>query len=118
EHLPEHWQALGGESIQVAGQRAAVRCQTPDFLPLAGPLPDPGHNPHRPVPGVYLNLAHGSRGLTHTPLCADLIADQASGLSPFPDAELIDALAPERFILRRRRRDPDWKPGARPRSSA
>ncbi len=108
EHLPGHWQALGGTSIKVAGQRAAVRCQTPDFLPLAGPLPDPGHHPHRIIPGVYLNLAHGSRGLTHTPLCADLIADRASGLSPFPDAELIDALAPERFILRKRRRDPGW----------
>ncbi|NDY95919.1 bifunctional tRNA (5-methylaminomethyl-2-thiouridine)(34)-methyltransferase MnmD/FAD-dependent 5-carboxymethylaminomethyl-2-thiouridine(34) oxidoreductase MnmC [Wenzhouxiangella limi] len=117
EHLPEHWQALGGSSIEVAGRRAAVRCQTPDFLPLAGPLPDPGQHPHRIVPGVYLNLAHGSRGLTHTPLCADLIADQASGLSPFPDAELIAALAPERFILRKRRRDPGWKPAAPPRPS-
>ncbi|MEE4638579.1 MAG: bifunctional tRNA (5-methylaminomethyl-2-thiouridine)(34)-methyltransferase MnmD/FAD-dependent 5-carboxymethylaminomethyl-2-thiouridine(34) oxidoreductase MnmC [Wenzhouxiangella sp.] len=112
EHLPGHWQALGGASIQVAGQRAAVRCQTPDFLPLAGPLPDPGHHPHRIIPGVYLNLAHGSRGLTHTPLCADLIADQASGLSPFPDTELIDALAPERFILRKRRRDREWTPSS------
>ncbi|MFW6339476.1 MAG: FAD-dependent 5-carboxymethylaminomethyl-2-thiouridine(34) oxidoreductase MnmC [Wenzhouxiangella sp.] len=109
EHLPGHWQALGGALIEVAGQRAEVRCQTPDFLPLAGPLPDPGHHPHRIVPGVYLNLAHGSRGLTHTPLCADLIADQASGLSPFPDTELINALAPERFILRKRRRDPGWQ---------
>lgn len=112
EHLPGHWQALGGASIQVAGQRAAVRCQTLDFLPLAGPLPDPGHQPHRIIPGVYLNLAHGSRGLTHTPLCADLIADQASGLSPFPDTELIDALAPERFILRKRRRDREWTPSS------
>jgi tRNA 5-methylaminomethyl-2-thiouridine biosynthesis bifunctional protein len=110
EHLPEHWQALGGPAIKVAGQRAAVRCQTPDFLPLAGPLPDPRSNPHEIVPSVYLNIAHGSRGLTHTPLCADLIADQASGLSPFPDHELIDALAPERFVLRKRRREPGWLP--------
>ena len=110
QHLPQHWQDLGGEGIQVIDRRAAVRCQTPDFLPLAGPLAEPEELPHRIVPGVYLNLAHGSRGITHTPLCADLVADLASDFSPCPDAELIDALAPERFILRRRRREPDWIP--------
>ncbi|MGY6553672.1 MAG: bifunctional tRNA (5-methylaminomethyl-2-thiouridine)(34)-methyltransferase MnmD/FAD-dependent 5-carboxymethylaminomethyl-2-thiouridine(34) oxidoreductase MnmC [Wenzhouxiangella sp.] len=110
EQLPEHWHALGGEHMQIADRRAAVRCQTPDFLPLAGPLADPSELPHRIVPDVYLNLAHGSRGITHTPLCADLVADLASDLNPVADAELIEALAPERFILRRRRREPDWKP--------
>ena len=114
EQLPEHWQALGGEHIEIVNHRAAVRCQTPDFLPLAGPLADPGELPHRIVPDVYLNLAHGSRGITHTPLCADLVADLASDLNPFPDTELIDALAPERFILRRRRREPDWTHGQAP----
>ncbi len=111
---PQHWADLGGEAIEVVGRRAAVRCQTPDFLPLAGPLADPGERPHRLVPNVYLNLAHGSRGITHTPLCADLIADLASQLSPFPDTELSDALAPERFILRRRRREPGWRPDPAP----
>jgi len=110
EQLPQHWQALGGNGIQVVDRRAAVRCQTPDFLPLAGPLADPGQRPHRIVPDVYLNLAHGSRGITHTPLCADLVADLASGLCPGLDSELIEALAPERFILRKRRRDPGWTP--------
>lgn len=110
EQLPEHWQALGGEHIEIVNHRAAVRCQTPDFLPLAGPLADPGELPHCIVPDVYLNLAHGSRGITHTPLCADLVADLASQGNPIPDNELIEALAPERFILRRRRREPDWKP--------
>ena len=118
EQLPEHWQDLGGEAIEIVDRRAAVRCQTPDFLPLAGPLADPTELPHRLVPGVYLNLAHGSRGLTHTPLCADLIADLASGLSPSLDTELIDALAPERFILRRRRREPGWNPGPAPWNAA
>lgn len=111
EQLPQHWQALGGAAIEVVDRRAAIRCQTPDFLPLAGPLANPGELPHRIVPGVYLNLAHGSRGLTHTPLCADLVADLASALDPALDSELIDALAPERFILRRRRREPGWRPG-------
>ncbi|TVS11843.1 MAG: bifunctional tRNA (5-methylaminomethyl-2-thiouridine)(34)-methyltransferase MnmD/FAD-dependent 5-carboxymethylaminomethyl-2-thiouridine(34) oxidoreductase MnmC [Wenzhouxiangella sp.] len=109
-HLPGHWEALGGEAIEVVDRRAAVRCQTPDFLPLAGPLADPRHLPHRIEANVFLNLAHGSRGITHTPMCADLVADLASGRSPALDTELIAALAPERFIVRKRRREPAWKP--------
>lgn len=112
EQLPRHWDALGGDAIEVVDRRAAVRCQTPDFLPLAGPLADPQHLPHRVEPNVLLNLAHGSRGLTHTPLCAELVADRASGMDPALDSELLAALAPERFILRKRRRQPDWRPPA------
>ena len=77
---------------------------------MASPLADASELPHRIIPDVYLNLAHGSRGITHTPLCADLVADLASRLSPVPDAELIEAPAPERFILRRPKREPGWKP--------
>jgi len=103
-HLPDQWQALGGDTIKVVGSRAAIRCQTTDFLPLVGPVPDHTTSPHHMLTGIYLNLAHGSRGITHTPLCADLIADQASGLPPPADPGVIDALAPERFILRHRRK--------------
>ena len=110
QHLPETWAALGGEQIEVVDRRAALRCQSTDFLPLAGRLPNPAENPHQYFPGVYLNIAHGSRGLTHTPLCASLIADQVSGLPLPADPQLAAALAPDRFILRRRRREPDWKP--------
>ena len=111
EFLPEHWQALGGDAIRVVGRRAGVRCQTPDFLPLVGTLPDPTFRPHRLREGLVLNLAHGSRGITHTPLCADLIADRLSGLPTALDPGIVNALAPERYILRWRRRQPDWKPG-------
>ena len=107
-HLPEVWQALGGEALELVGQRAALRCQSRDFLPLAGALPDAHQNPHRHHAGVMLNIAHGSRGITHTPLCADLVADLAAGLPPSADRELIAALAPERFILRHRRKNPRW----------
>ena len=109
-YLPEHWQALGGERIKIVGRRAALRCQSTDFLPLAGPLPAPESNPHQFKPGIWLNLAHGSRGITHTPLCAQLIADQLSQMPLPADPAIVAALAPERFILRRRRRDPAWSP--------
>ena len=109
-YLPDYWQELGGDDIEIAERRVAFRCQSIDFLPLCGPLPMAGENPHRPATGLYLNLAHGSRGITGTPLCADLIADLICGY-PLPmDQQLVDALAPERFIVRKRRKQPEWKP--------
>jgi tRNA 5-methylaminomethyl-2-thiouridine biosynthesis bifunctional protein len=109
-HLPAIWQALGGEGIEVVGQHAGLRCQSADTLPLVGPRPDADSNPHQVDRRVWLNLAHGSKGLTHTPLCADLIADGLSGLPAPTDMAVMTSLAPERFIERRRRRDPDWRP--------
>ncbi len=110
QHLPAHFRALGGNDIAVVDQRAGLRCHSRDTLPLVGALPNPSHNPHQFEAGVVLNLAHGSRAITHSPLCADLLADFAGG-GPLPaDPGLVDALAPERFILRERRRDPEWLP--------
>lgn len=109
-YLPDHWRALGGESARVVGRRVGLRCQSPDFLPLVGALPDPTVNPHRLHERILLNVAHGSRGITHTPLCADLIAETLGDLPPSLDADVVDALAPERFVMRRRRREPDWRP--------
>jgi tRNA 5-methylaminomethyl-2-thiouridine biosynthesis bifunctional protein len=108
EFLPDRWEALGAGQIELLASRVGVRCQSPDFLPQAGRLPDPTTRPHGFLDGAYLNIAHGSRGLTHTPLTADLLADQISGLPPSLEPELIEALAPERFIQRARRRQPDW----------
>ena len=88
----------------------AFRCQSLDFVPLCGPLPVATDNPHRTATGLYLNLAHGSRGITGTPLCADLLASKITG-QPLPvDAQLVDALDPSRFIVRKRKRQPEWKP--------
>jgi len=115
--LPEHWTALGGERIDVIGQRVAVRCQSLDFLPLAGPLPAPSRAPHGLLESVHLNIAHGSRGLTHTPLTADLLSDQLSRMTPGIEPALIDALAPERFVIRKRRRHPDWRTRPLPNST-
>jgi tRNA 5-methylaminomethyl-2-thiouridine biosynthesis bifunctional protein len=108
--LPEHWTLLGGHDIEVVGNHAGLRCQSPDTLPLLGPLPDPRHIPHRLDTTTWLNVAHGSRGLTHTPLCADLLADTVSGLPVPTDTAIIAALAPERFVTRKRRSTPDWVP--------
>ncbi|MBN7796688.1 bifunctional tRNA (5-methylaminomethyl-2-thiouridine)(34)-methyltransferase MnmD/FAD-dependent 5-carboxymethylaminomethyl-2-thiouridine(34) oxidoreductase MnmC [Parahaliea mediterranea] len=97
--------------------RVAFRCTTPDYLPLAGPAPDLGaltqrfaglrQNARRDiphfgafVPGLYLNIGHGSRGLTSTPLAAELVASLACGEPPPLDRHLARALAPARFPIR------------------
>ena len=100
QYLPEHWQQLGGENARVTSARVGFRCQSTDFLPLAGPLgeTDPA------LQGVWLNIAHGSRGITGTPLCAELIASGLCG-EPLPiDRSMRDALAPARFIRRKNRK--------------
>ncbi len=109
EQLPDHHAALGGDQARIVSSRAALRCQSPDRLPLAGIAPDPGFIPHRELENVYLNTAHGSRGITHTPLCAELLADTISQRPVSVEPEIRQALAPERFVLRRRRREPEWK---------
>lgn len=108
--LPEQWAQLGGPDIEVVGERVGLRCQSIDFLPLAGEVPDARALPHRPLPGLYMSIAHGSRGITGTPLCAELIAALVND-EPLPvDTELLGALAPARFILRQRKKQPEWTP--------
>src|SRR5690606_8656832 len=100
DHLPDHWQQLGGEQAKVITQRVGFRCQSTDFLPLCGPLAECDEK----LAGVWLNIAHGSRGITGTTLCAELLASELSG-EPLPvDREMHDALAPARFLKRLQRR--------------
>jgi tRNA 5-methylaminomethyl-2-thiouridine biosynthesis bifunctional protein len=105
DNLPEYWQALGGPNIEVVDRRVAFRCQSPDFLPVAGEVPDPDSAELLARPGLYLSVAHGSRGITGTPLCAELIASQIDR-SPLPvDRDMLDALQAKRFIVRQRRKN-------------
>jgi tRNA 5-methylaminomethyl-2-thiouridine biosynthesis bifunctional protein len=97
QHLPAHWQALGAERAKVIDQRVGFRCQSTDFLPLAGVVPE------QPA-GLWLSIAHGSRGITGTPLCADLLAAQILDMPAPIDQEMIDALSPARFMLRQSQR--------------
>jgi tRNA 5-methylaminomethyl-2-thiouridine biosynthesis bifunctional protein len=102
--------------------RVAWRCASPDYLPLAGPVPDRDAFVHdygglrdnarqaialagTCLPGLYLNTGHGSRGLTSTALAAELIAGQICD-EPLPlEPELVRALAPARFLIRDLRRN-------------
>lgn len=97
--------------------RAAVRCSTPDHLPMVGAVPDIQAQKQQyqdlykalraknyPLPINHHNLfmlcGLGSRGLTTAPLCAELLVSQILNEPlPLPNY-LLDALNPNRFLVR------------------
>lgn len=97
--------------------RVSFRCSTPDYLPLVGPVGRHNENLERfaayrmnfkkPVdaPGDYfdnlfINTGHGSKGLTYTPLCAEILASLLTG-SPLPlSRSQFLHLHPLRFLIR------------------
>lgn len=95
--------------------RVAWRTVTDDKLPLIGPAPDeqaaaasrqrltqPRHVPRQQ--GLYLCTGLGSRGITWSHLCGEVLAAWIEG-SPLPvEADLRDALDPARFFSRQVRR--------------
>ena len=97
--------------------RAALRCTTPDHLPMVGALPDRDaflndyavlrHNgkaviatPGSYVEGLWVLTGFGGRGLCYIPLAAELLASQILQ-QPRPLPRIIQmALAPARFVIR------------------
>ncbi|RYZ96457.1 MAG: FAD-dependent oxidoreductase, partial [Moraxellaceae bacterium] len=117
QHLPaiaKNWSEI--DAAELAG-RVGFRCSLPDYLPVVGPLPlvekmvedfAPLRKnakaaitcPGTYLPGLYINTGHGARGLTYTPLCAELLAAHINDeLLPIP-MELANALNPARFVIR------------------
>lgn len=117
---PELDRKLRSEGALLPGAlhgRAALRCTSPDYLPLIGPVVDAGRflqeyamlakdaskQPEHQAPwhrGLYVNAAHGSRGLISAPLSGELIGALLED-EPLPlPRELIRAVHPGRFLLR------------------
>lgn len=97
--------------------RVGFRCATPDYLPLIGPVPELrsfaetyaglSHNAKRTIaqrgsylPGLYVTTGHGSRGLTSTPLAAEVIASMICNEAAPLERSLCRAVSPARFIIR------------------
>ena len=97
--------------------RVGLRCASPDYLPTVGPAPDLAQFLNNfaglrkdakhlikcrgsYLAGLYLNAAHGSRGLTSTPIAAELLASMICQ-EPLPVSRtMCRALSPARFIIR------------------
>lgn len=97
--------------------RAAIRCSTPDHLPMVGAVPNSSTQTqqyhdlykalpakHYPQPTNHTNLfmlcGLGSRGLTTAPLCAEVLVSQILN-EPLPlSSNLLYALNPNRFLIR------------------
>jgi tRNA 5-methylaminomethyl-2-thiouridine biosynthesis bifunctional protein len=112
--LPMLAQTLTPEAVD---GRAAVRCTTPDHLPVAGPVPDQtaylrdfselrhGHPwaryPHAAYqPGLYMLAGLGARGLVSAPLAAEMLACHVTG-EPWPvERDIATALHAGRFLIR------------------
>jgi tRNA 5-methylaminomethyl-2-thiouridine biosynthesis bifunctional protein len=96
----------------IVGGRVSLRCTAIDYWPLAGQLMDAKAlktKPPRPgadinslpwIEGLYMNIAHGSKGFTTAPLCAELIACMANNQAVPVSNELAGLLNPNRFLLK------------------
>lgn len=78
-------------------QRIGMRCATPDRMPIVGPVTKPDAGIKTLLPGLFLNVAHGSHGLTRTPICAGYLASLLNQ-TPFPVSNSVAAIIrPDRF---------------------
>ncbi len=97
--------------------RAEVRCASPDYLPMVGPIPDLDAFQERfaPlekdastiinrrgvfIPGLYVTTAHGSRGLSYAALSAEVLASELFHEPSPVTADIRRAIAPARFLIR------------------
>ncbi len=78
---------------QLFPTRVCFRITTADHLPATGRL-------NSWPPGLFISVAHGSRGLIYTHLCAEILAAQICQEILPVEEELALALSPQRFIGR------------------
>lgn len=115
--VPAWSAALDALDPTVLEARVGFRCASADYLPMVGLAPDHAvflrefgalrknaraqiPSPGSYLPGLYISAAHGSRGLTSTPLAAELLASLICAEPPPLSRALCRALSPARFIIR------------------
>lgn len=121
---PSFAQALALEQLALAEAdgRVGFRCTSRDYLPLVGPMPDReaflkdyAHLRKDAkyrfkasgsyLPGLYLSVGHGSKGLTSCPLSGELLAAYICQ-EPFPlSSAIVHAVNPSRFLIRNLKRN-------------
>ncbi len=109
-------------AVDALAGRVAFRWTSADRLPIAGPVPatiaaaaiagcpaDPArHERLRLVaraPGLFVCAALGSRGVAAASLAGEIVAARIAGTPVPAEADLVDAIDPARFAVRRVRRE-------------
>lgn len=115
--FPDWFDFLHSVNPESLTGRAELRCVSPDYLPIAGPVPQEtamrerfsalGFDARELIaaagifePGLYVSAAHGSRGLGYAALAAELICSQVFGEPAPVTRDIQRALAPARFLIR------------------
>ena len=129
QRLPELAALTANLEVASLTGRVGFRCQTPDYLPLIGPLPDADYfeseyadlgkgflkrNFPKAIwqPNLFVTSGHGSRGITSAPLAAEIIASYVTGEPQIIDRAVLQAVNPARFLVRdiiRRRKETEQK---------
>ena len=101
---------------QRLASRSGLRCSSPDYLPLVGPVENkircqeiykvlsrnarkqPSNEPIY-EPGLFINVAHGSHGLSSTPIAASYLASLINK-TPLPMSNAnLNCLHPIRYLI-------------------
>ncbi|MCB5162007.1 bifunctional tRNA (5-methylaminomethyl-2-thiouridine)(34)-methyltransferase MnmD/FAD-dependent 5-carboxymethylaminomethyl-2-thiouridine(34) oxidoreductase MnmC [Marinomonas algarum] len=108
-------------STEDCGGRVSFRCAVPDYTPIVGPALSQKRyldcyaplsknakwqstDIADPINQLYLNIGHGSRGLTSTPLSGSYIASLILGTPSPLEQKISHALHPSRFVIRELKR--------------
>ncbi|MEH6470220.1 MAG: bifunctional tRNA (5-methylaminomethyl-2-thiouridine)(34)-methyltransferase MnmD/FAD-dependent 5-carboxymethylaminomethyl-2-thiouridine(34) oxidoreductase MnmC [Halopseudomonas sp.] len=117
EMSPELAQQLAPKLDSAIG-RVGFRCATPDYLPIVGAVPDSKafvrdyallsqdakakiSTPATHLPGLFVNLAHGSKGMITAPIAGVIVADMVCNEPLAMERKLLQALNPARFIIKK-----------------
>ena len=108
--------AIAYEKKKFVKSRTGIRCNSPDYLPLVGPVENKkqcediyaelGRNAKKDInqeplyeSGLFINVAHGSHGLSSTPLAARYLTDLINK-SPLPLSNAsLNCLHPIRYLI-------------------
>ncbi|MDB4837289.1 bifunctional tRNA (5-methylaminomethyl-2-thiouridine)(34)-methyltransferase MnmD/FAD-dependent 5-carboxymethylaminomethyl-2-thiouridine(34) oxidoreductase MnmC [Marinomonas sp.] len=97
--------------------RVAFRCASPDYTPIVGPIQSPeklqqayaylsknakwqSSEVHDPIQNLFINIAHGSKGLVSTPLSGAYIASLVTNTPSPLEQEIAYKLHPSRFKVK------------------
>ena len=117
ELLAQNFHDQGFLGNEVDSDLVAIRCNSEDHLPIIGAVPDHQammeiysplsldastsfQTPGKYLPGLFINIAHGSNGLATSSLGAEFLASLINRENLPISREMVNDLNPARFLIR------------------